>query len=115
MKDGNITTNIDEEELIKLKSLSYKKQNHITEFWKMVDYVNNNMKSYDVDYINDIDEAKARRLVVEYMIINNDKEHNLKTPTRSQIDNVVKSYVMYRSSLTQDEKVNWIINYLYGN
>lgn len=114
MKDGNIVTNLDEEELIKLKAQSYKKENHITEFWKMVDYVNDNMKSHTDGYINDIDEGKARRLVVEYMIINNDKEHNLKTPTRSQIDNVVKSYVMYRSGLTQDEKVNWIINYLYG-
>ncbi len=114
MKDGNIVTNLQEEELVKLKALSYKKENHITEFWKMVDYVNDNIKLNVDGYINDIDEAKARRLVVEYMIINNDKEHNLKTPTRSQIDNVVKSYVMYRSGLTQDEKVNWIINYLYG-
>lgn len=114
MKDGNVVTNLEEDELVKLKAISYKKENHITEFWKMVDYVNDNIKINVDGYINDIDEAKARRLVVEYMIINNDKEHNLKTPTRSQIDNVVKSYVMYRSALTQDEKVNWIINYLYG-
>lgn len=114
VKDGNVVSNVDEEELLKLKAISYKKSNHISDFWKMVDYVNDNMKSHINEYVNDIDEGKARRLVVEYMIINNDQEHNLKTPTRAQIDNVVKSYVMYKSGLTQDEKVNWVINYLYG-
>lgn len=107
IKDDNIDTNIDENELNKLKEISYKKINTVTEFWKIVDYVNDKMGG-------DIDEYgyDARRYVIEYMIKN--QEDVTKTPSKPMIDNVVKSYVMYKANITDDQRINWITNFLYG-
>ena len=62
----------------------------------------------------DIDEYgyDARRYVIEYMIKN--QEDVTKTPSRPMIDNVVKSYVMYKANITDDQRINWITNFLYG-
>ncbi len=107
IKDENIDTNIADNELQKLKEMSYKKVNTIAEFWKIVDYVNAKMGG-------DIDEYgyDARRYVIEYMIHNN--EDVTKTPSKPMIDNVVKSYVMYRANITNEQKINWVTNFLYG-
>lgn len=107
VKDSNVDTNIGDEELEKLNQISYKKENAVTEFWKIVNYVNDKMGG-DIDtWGND-----ARRYVVEYMI--SKQEDVTKTPSRPMIDNVVKSYVMYKANLSDEQRINWIMDFLYG-
>ena len=107
VKDCNVDTNIGDEELEKLNQLSYKKENAVTEFWKIVNYVNDKMGG-EIDTWGNI----ARRYVIEYMI--SKQEDVTKTPSRPMIDNVVKSYVMYKANLSDEQRINWIMDFLYG-
>lgn len=107
VKDCNVDTNIGDDELEKLIKISYKKCDTLTTFWTCVNALYDEMDGgWDNHYVNPVD-------VVIKCLIATTSDHT-KTPSRSYIDNVIKSYVMFRANITEDQRLDIIKKILYG-
>lgn len=107
VKDGNVTTNLTEEELENLKTRSYKKENKR----KLYDSVIQGL-SEATDNFAWHDVYSKHREMRAAVIRTHIREQIKADVTEAIVERYIRMYILYHANISEQEKLDWLATYV---